>query len=105
MELSGASRAAVSASTDNFGVPVIAISGELDLASVESARSGIEEILVNPREVILDLAGLTFMDSSGIALLIQVNNRVESVSVINVRPAVHRVLEATGLLETFGLSR
>jgi anti-anti-sigma regulatory factor len=44
------------------------------------------------------------MDSSGIALLVQISNEVEKVSLINVTPIVWRALEATGLLDHFGLT-
>lgn len=85
--------------------PVIALSGELDLASVGSARAGIDPLLAGaPDQVTFDLGNLTFMDSSGIALLVEITNRVETVSLTNVEPIVHRVLGATGLLEHFGLT-
>ena len=85
--------------------PVIRLSGELDLASVEATKAGIEPYLHAATEhVTLDLQKLTFMDSSGIALLVQISNRVGRVLLINVTPIVHRVLEVTGLLEHFGVS-
>jgi anti-anti-sigma factor len=85
--------------------PVIALAGELDLASVEATRAAIAPFLVNrPTVVTFDLEQLTFMDSSGIALLVQISNDVEQVTLIHVAPIVHRVLEATGLLEHFGLA-
>jgi len=85
--------------------PVIRLSGELDLASVEATRAGIEPYLdAATEQITLDLEKLTFMDSSGIALLVQISNRVGRVSLINVTPIVHRVLEITGLLEHFGVS-
>jgi anti-sigma B factor antagonist len=92
--------------TDDPRAPVIALAGELDLASVEMTRAGIEQLLAQqPGHVTFDLEKLTFMDSSGIALLVQVSNDVETVTLIRVPPIVHRILEATGLLEHFGLTR
>jgi anti-sigma B factor antagonist len=96
---------AVTANTEDPSEPVIALAGELDLASVEATRDGIRPFLANdPAQVTFDLEKLTFMDSSGIALLVQISNNVEHVTLINVAPIVHRVLEATGLLEHFGLA-
>ncbi len=90
---------------DDPGSPVIALAGELDLASVEATRAGIEPVLEHrPAQVTFDLEKLTFMDSSGIALLVQVSNDIETVTLTHVPPIVHRVLEATGLLEHFGLA-
>ena len=85
--------------------PIIHLAGELDLASVESVKAGIAVYLAgSPARVIFDLEKLTFMDSSGIALLVQVSNDVDHVSLTNVAPIVRRVLEATGLLDHFGLA-
>jgi anti-sigma B factor antagonist len=96
--------AVVTSTSTSEGVEVVSIEGEIDLASVESVGSGIELCLrSNPDRVIFDLEKLTFMDSSGIALLLQVANEVEEVELRNVKPNVRRVLEVTGLLERFGL--
>ena len=96
----------VTATGDDPSAPVIALAGELDLASVEATRAGIRSFLGDePTEVTFDLEKLTFMDSSGIALLVQISNDIEHVRLIHVAPIVHRVLEATGLLEHFGLAK
>ena len=90
--------------TQDPSAPVIALAGELDLAGVDATRSTIEPILAaHPARVTFDLEKLTFMDSSGIALLVQFSNDVDQLTLINVVPIVHRVLEATGLLEHFGV--
>jgi anti-anti-sigma factor len=95
----------VTATVDDPTAPIIHLAGELDLASVDSTKEGIALYLAGtPVRVTFDLEKLTFMDSSGIALLVQVSNEVGQVSLIHVAPIVHRVLEATGLLEHFGLA-
>lgn len=94
----------VIATVDDPTAPVIQLVGELDLASVEATKAGIAPYLAaGPRRITFDLEKLTFMDSSGIALLVQLSNDVGQVSLIHVTSIVHRVLEATGLLEHFGL--
>ncbi len=94
----------VSLSVEGATAPVICLAGELDLAGVEATKSGIEPYLATkPERVTFDLEKLTFMDSSGIALLVQVANDVGEVRLIHVSPIVHRVIEASGLLEHFGL--
>jgi anti-anti-sigma factor len=94
----------VSLSLEDASAPVIHLAGELDLASVEATKSGMEPYLASgPERVTFDLEKLTFMDSSGIALLVQVANNVGEVTLIHVPPIVYRVLEASGLLEHFGL--
>ena len=105
MSIAGRPDVLVSASLEDPSHPVIHLAGELDLAGVEATRSGIESYLATaPTRVTFDLGELTFMDSSGIALLVQVSNDVGQVTLTNVPPIVHRVLEATGLLDHFGLS-
>jgi anti-sigma B factor antagonist len=95
----------VTTTLDDPTAPVIHLAGELDLASVESVKEGIAPHLAGaPVHITFDLEKLTFMDSSGIALLVQVSNDVGQVSLTNVSPIVHRVLEATGLLDHFGLA-
>jgi anti-anti-sigma factor len=85
--------------------PVLAIDGELDLASLGAVRAGMEPVLARgPQKLTLDLAGLTFMDSSGIALLIEASQRVPTVALLGVQPNVRRILSVTGLLERFGLT-
>jgi anti-sigma B factor antagonist len=98
--------ASVRATGEDPSAPVIALSGELDLASVGSVRAALDPYLTaGPTQVTLDLEHLTFMDSSGIALLVQLSNEVGTVSLTGLSPIVRRVLEATGLLEHFGLDR
>jgi anti-sigma B factor antagonist len=94
----------VSLTREDAAAPVISLAGELDLASVEATKSGIESYLATrPNRVTFDLEKLTFMDSSGIALLVEVANDVGKVTLIHVTPIVYRILEASGLLEHFGL--
>jgi hypothetical protein len=54
--------------------------------------------------VAFDLKELAFMDGSGIALLLQVSNKVGSVEFRRVTPSAYGDLEVTGLLAIFGLA-
>jgi anti-sigma B factor antagonist len=49
---------------------VVALSGELDLATVERVQQRLAELRDAGRAVLLDLDRLTFMDSTGIRLLL-----------------------------------
>lgn len=91
---------------DHSGVLTLSIIGELDLSSIESVSTAIDKAWSgNPHRVVFDLRGLTFMDSSGIALMLQVSRRVGKVEVRDAAPMVRRVIEATGLVEVLGLER
>jgi anti-sigma B factor antagonist len=89
---------------DTSGEVELSIAGELDLASVETVRRGIDEVIgTAPRRIVFDLGDLTFMDSSGIAMMLQLANRVDDIEIRNATPIVRRVIEATGLTTALGL--
>ena len=50
---------------------VLALHGELDLATVDPVRDRLEALRAEGRPVVLDLDGLAFMDSTGIRLVIE----------------------------------
>ena len=79
------------------------LSGELDH---HGARTVMEELdrqidLALPRELVLDLSGLTFTDSSGIAVLLRAYRRLGelggAVKVVHVPAQAGKVLRAAGL--------
>ena len=84
--------------------PVIAIKGEVDLSNAVALQAEIDEVLeADVKRVVLDLSSLTFIDSSGIAVLVRLHNRVGSVQVRNPTAAIRRIIKVTGLQEVFGL--
>jgi anti-sigma B factor antagonist len=83
-------------------VHLIALEGELDLANTEALEGALEQALAGGEHaVVIDMAALTFIDSTGIALLIATLGRVEDSDrlrfVPSQAPAVVRVLEVTGV--------
>jgi anti-sigma B factor antagonist len=98
--------AAVEGHWDAPGILTLSIVGELDLSSVDSVSNAINETWGGDRQrVVFDLGGLTFMDSSGIALMLRISRGVDKVEVRNATPTVRRVIEATGLVDVLGLER
>lgn len=81
----------------------IALSGEVDHHRARGLMDGIgREIDMRlPRHVTLDLGGVTFMDSSGIAVLLRAYKRTAelggAVSVRNIPDQADKVLRAAGL--------
>ncbi len=54
----------------------VAVVGELDLATIPELRDLLEERLVTPPEaLVLDLSDVSFMDSSGLRALIELDQR------------------------------
>lgn len=84
--------------SDEGGTPVLRLSGELDLASVDAIRVILdEEVEVGSLLVVFDMSQLEFMDSSGIALLLMVARRVERVELRQPCSIVRQIVEMMGL--------
>ena len=82
---------------------LLEFSGEMDH---HGARNALKEVEIAidaalPRRMILDFAGVTFMDSSGIALILRSQQRMQlmegSVVLRNVPEQARRVLDAAGI--------
>ncbi len=85
---------------------VVAISGELDISNVDGLRAQFETILeLAPQTLVIDVRELKFMDSSGIALFVQLAIRTGALSIRNPSPLIRRVLEATGVAELLGVEK
>ena len=54
------------------GKMIVFLSGEIDHHSAKDIREGIDKLIVceRPKTIILDLAGIDFMDSSGLGLVL-----------------------------------
>ncbi|MCU1370311.1 MAG: anti-anti-sigma factor [Ilumatobacteraceae bacterium] len=83
----------------------LALTGELDPATAPELDAHLRELIADAgvRSVVLDLAGITFLDSSGLRSLVAANDalRARSASLVLRAPSsnIRRVLEVTGLTE------
>ena len=78
--------------------------GELDLATTPELEAQLHELRRSGFEhVVLDMRGLTFIDSSGIRAILAENQFADTngreFSLLSGPPAVQRALEVCGLLE------
>ena len=79
------------------------LSGELDHHEAKNAMRTIDELLDEymPRDCVLTLAELNFMDSSGIAIIIKVCRRMKTLSgrtwIENPSRQPQRVIDASGI--------
>ena len=80
----------------------VAVDGELDMAGAFKLEPAIEKVVAEDPvdELVIDLAGVSFMDSAGLGSLLSAHERLKdlgiSARVARPSPAVERVLEATG---------
>jgi stage II sporulation protein AA (anti-sigma F factor antagonist) len=76
------------------------VSGEVDLETIDQLAAGLEGC---HGMVVVDLAGVTFIDSSGLGTLVRARNRLtsEGGALLVQHPAdkVRRLFEVTGLTE------
>ena len=76
--------------------------GELDHHGARNALRELEMAVdaALPKVLVLDMSGITFMDSSGIALILRAQQRMQlldgSILVCNVPAQARRVLDAAG---------
>lgn len=93
--------------SDGDGRTTVAVTGELDIASVdEFSRAVAGSLAIGP--VLLDLRGVTFMDSTGVRAL---NTALRAASehgqelrvAAGLQPAVDQILELTGMLGLLSL--
>ena len=90
---------------------VIVARGEIDLATSPMLRSELAAVLaLRPTEITLDLHAVTFVDSSGLGVLVGALKRLretdgERFVIVGAQDAVNRVFSVTGLDTLFELSR
>jgi anti-sigma B factor antagonist len=95
-------------STSRFGADacVIAVGGELDLHSIEPLRERLDEVIEGgARRVLVDLMGVTFIESASLGVLVNAAKTLRSAGGTLVLVAddvrVTRTLEISGLDEFF----
>src|SRR6202035_3789374 len=81
-------------------VPVVSLSGELDLTNAERVQSIIVDTLTSGTErLVVETSDLQFMDSSGLAMLAFVARKVPEVELRDPSLVVRRLIDMTGLAE------
>ncbi len=84
------------------------LTGELDIASAGTLRGCLASIDRQCRNVTIDLTGLTFVDSTGISVLIEAHERCESemrqLTLSNPSGHVTRVIELLGIAQVIPIA-
>jgi len=90
----------VNASRGGDHAITFSLSGELDLSTVDQLQSGLDACVNGrPELVVLDLRSLEFMDSTGLRLMLRLDQRLRGQNgrlvLVQGPPRVHRVFELT----------
>lgn len=81
---------------------VVSVCGDLDLGSAPLLEAALRGLAPFERPVVVDLAGVDFIDSSGVRSLLAVNQMVADavgtpVALTGGTPATRRLIELTGI--------
>ncbi|MFG2424863.1 STAS domain-containing protein [Streptomyces sp. NPDC048448] len=86
--------------------PVLHVAGELDYATAGALREQVERLVLSPgQDLVIDLSGLEYCDSTGITALLAARQRAQAVGADMALAAVPtntlRILTIAGLDQVF----
>lgn len=87
---------------------VLTLAGEVDVSNVAEVReAGLKLLQSDTKRLVVDLSEVTYMDSSGLGMLVGLLKRVREsggeVAIAGARERVGRLFEITGLKQVFSL--
>jgi anti-anti-sigma factor len=91
------------------GVAVVTVSGDVDVATCSVLREGLLRVMTDEyyRGLVVNLAGVNFIDSTGIGVLVGVWRRARAshgnLAVAMPSRPVQRILETTGLTKVLSV--
>jgi anti-sigma B factor antagonist len=99
----------IASRTDDSGRAVLVITGAIDLQTRDRLIAPAQEAMTSSSDgIILDLAGVDFMDSTGIGALVEISREASDAgadfSIQNPSDRVLRILEITGLTQAWDIS-
>jgi anti-sigma B factor antagonist len=88
------------------GIPVLAVRGEIDVASAPEFHASLSDLIGQGHEVVMvDLSEVSFIDSTGLGVLVGAEKEMRQSSrdlrLVVTQPQITRLLELTGLDEVF----
>jgi len=96
----------LSTSTSEGGAVTVTVVGEVDTFTAPVLRSTLDaQLEQQPKELVIDLSGVQFLGSAGLAVLVETQKSARSHDVdlrlVATTRAVTRPLEVTGLIDLF----
>ena len=92
--------------SETNGLPTLRFFGEIDMSTAEELDSAFQQVRDGTSDLLLDLRGITFMDSTGISAVVGVHQSLEREGrrlLVATSDPVSRVFEITGLLEKLNI--
>lgn len=88
------------------GHPVVFVYGEIDVLTTPRLHETLQEVIAeSPSSLLVDLANVTFIDSTGLGALVVAHRHLEErggkLRLVSVPPPVAQILEVTGLTNRF----
>lgn len=88
------------------GHPVVFVYGEIDVLTAPRLHETLQEVIAeSPSTLLIDMANVTFIDSTGLGTLVVAHRHLEErggkLRLVSVPPAVSQVLDVTGLTGRF----
>jgi anti-sigma B factor antagonist len=92
------------------GIPVVAVSGEIDVATAPTLRDRLQaQVAEGHSTIVVDLLGVSFLDSTALGVLVGCLKRCREeggdLRLVAVEPRIIKVFEITGLNEVFAISK
>ena len=88
---------------------IVAVTGEVDIATVTGLRESLFELAASGRTLVVDLEQVSFIDSSGLAALVGAARRAAahgaSLQAVCARPRTRQLFRLTGLDSQVPLAR
>jgi anti-sigma B factor antagonist len=94
--------------TERGSWAVLAVAGEVDVATVPRLREQLHSLVAQGRHhIVVDLEGVDFLDSTGLGVLVGALKRVRTnggeLALVCTQSRIRKVFEVTGLTKVFSL--
>ncbi len=89
---------------------LLAVSGEVDIATAPRLRKQLDELMeMDQTDVVVDLDGIDFLDSTGLGVLVGALKRLRArggeLHLICTQPRIHKVFDLTGPTKMFQIHK
>ncbi len=90
------------------GDPILTLHGDVDMRTSPTLRDKLLQLIQQrPERIVLDLAGVPYMDSSGIGTMVELKRRLDRIGgklvLAGLQPRVRSLLEITRLDQFFAI--